>query len=842
MTRARIVLLAVAAAIILGGLLVAPEPPPLWRFVLAVGILIGSQQLVLPVRVGPAVPVLTWGEAALIIGLVLVPAGWLPLVFVTGGGLGMAVWWLRGLDVPPLGAALRVQANSGIAAAAGAVVAQLTAGTLSDWSGQPAPPDGGGLSLATAAGLVLAACAYQATSFVIFGVRNAVRLRAAAWRLAAQALHRKALMFLGSVTLSLTAVALAYADWRWLPAIAPAVWLLHRAYEYQQRVIERRRLWGAYAAATRSLNRSDEEAVAVAGVRGAMEVFSVGRADVTLDIDSDYGGRIGDHARAGNGRDRDGPGGDREHRRTWAGDLTGAVWSGTISGVAAPDVTLSPPNVVPLLAGQDQVGELRVYFPSLVAPSGEDQAVLKAYGAALGAAVRDAATHQELRHLLADSARQAQRDPLTGLYGRPALLAYGETAIQLTRSTAPVALLLVDVDHFREINDTLGHAAGDEVLRVTAQRLRGAARPGDLLGRLGGDEFVVLLADPPTGGRGVRPHATELAASLAREADIHGTPVSVGVTVGGVVAPAGTADLAELLRRAETARAQARTGSGGAVAWYDQDHDAGGSDRPALLAELRTALAGTDELVLALQPVIDLATGDPIAVEALARWRHPRRGLLPPSEFVRAVANSDLLPDFTAYILDRALAVAARLDRAGPELPVAVNLAARSLLDPDLPELVGRLLREHRMPGRRLTLEITETVVASQQPGVAEALAGLRSLGVRLAVDDFGTGHASLSILTRVPLDEVKVDGAFVARMDTEPAAAAIVRATIELGRELGLRVVAEGVETADQLRWLRGLGCTAVQGFHFGEPVPADLVENAADTLAPAGQLQRAG
>lgn len=839
MTRARIVLLAVAVAIILGGLLVAPEPPPLWRFMLAVSLLIGSQQLVLPVRVGPAVPVLTWGEAALILGLVLVPAGWMPLVFVTGGGLGMAVWWMRGLDVPPLGAALRVHANSGIAAAAGAAVAQLTAGTLSDWSGQPAPPDGSGLSLVTAAGLVLAACAYLATSFITFGVRNAVRLRATAWRLAAQTLHRKALMFLGSVTLSLTAIALAYADWRWLPAVAPAVWLLHRAYEYQQRVIERRRMWGAYAAATRSLNRSDEEAVAVAGVRGAMEVFAVGRADVTLDLDADYH----DDYQGPGGAYHGGPGAGCVRGRTWAGDQTGAVWSGTISGVAAPDVTLAPPNVVPLLAGQDQVGELRVYFPSLVAPSDEDRAVLKAYGAALGAAARDAATHQELRHLLADSARQAQRDPLTGLYGRPALLAYGETAIQLTRNAAPVALLLVDVDHFREINDTLGHAAGDEVLRMTAQRLRGAARPGDLLGRLGGDEFVVLLTDPPTNGRGIRSRATELAASLAREADIHGIPVSVGVTVGGVVAPAGTADLAELLRRAETARVQARTGGGEAVAWYDPDRDAGGSDRPALLAELRTALAGTDEqLVLALQPVVDLATGNPIAVEALVRWRHPRRGLLPPAEFVPAVANSDLLPAFTGYILDRALASAARLARTGPEVPVAVNLSARSLLDPDLPELVGRLLREHRMPGRRLILEITETVVASQQPGVAEALAGLRSLGVRLAVDDFGTGHASLSFLTRVPLDEVKVDGAFVARMDTEPAAAAIVRATIELGRELGLRVVAEGVETADQLRWLRGLGCTAAQGFHFGEPVQADLVDTAADTLAVPGQLQRAG
>jgi diguanylate cyclase (GGDEF)-like protein len=820
-SRARMVLLAVAAAVVCGGLLITPEPPPLWRFLLAVCLLIGAQQLAVPVRVGAAVPLLTWAEAVVILGLVLVPAGWLPLVFVAGGAFGMVGWWLRGLEVPQLGTALRVQANTAIAAAAGAVVGHLAVDNLSDWFGQPPPPDGG-LSLATAAGLVLAAVAYLATAVVTFGARNAVRLRATAWRLALQTLHRKALMFLGSVTFSLTAIALAYADWRWLPALAPVVWLLHRAYGYQQRVVEHRRIWGAFAEATRSLNRGGEEAVAVAGVRGAMEVFSVGRADVALDVENDRG---------------DGSGAARGHRRAWAGDQTGAVWSGTVSRVGVPpDVALAPPSVVPLLAGDDRIGELRVYFPSMAGPGGEDEAVLKAYGAALGAAVQDAATHQELRRLLADSARAAQRDPLTGLYGRPALLAYGDTAIQLTRQAAPVALLLVDVDHFREINDTLGHAAGDEVLRVTAQRLHAAARPGDLLGRLAGDEFAMLLTDPPAAAGAAWSRATELAASLGQEVDIGGTPVSVGVTVGAVVAPAGTADLAELLRRADTARVQARNGSGDAVAWYDPDRDAGSSDRPALLAELRSALAREDELLLALQPVVDLASGAPIAVEALVRWRHPVRGLLPPADFLRAVENSDLLPRFTGYILDRALATAARLARAGPAVPVAVNLSARSLLDPDLPEQVLRLLRAHRVPGRRLILEITETVVASQQPGVAEALAGLRSLGVRLAVDDFGTGHASLSFLTRVPLDEVKVDGAFVARMDTEPAAAAIVRATIELGRELGLRVVAEGVETADQLRWLRGLGCTAVQGFHFGEPVPADLVATPVDALGVPG------
>jgi EAL domain-containing protein (putative c-di-GMP-specific phosphodiesterase class I) len=291
-----------------------------------------------------------------------------------------------------------------------------------------------------------------------------------------------------------------------------------------------------------------------------------------------------------------------------------------------------------------------------------------------------------------------------------------------------------------------------------------------------------------------------------------------------VAAPAGTADVAELLRRADAALRRAKRG-GGTVGWYEPERDAGGPERPALLAELRRALDRDDELVLALQPVVDLTTGAPAGVEALVRWRHPQRGLLPPAEFVRAVENSDLLGAFTEYVIDRALAAAARWARHGPAVPVAVNLSARSLLDPRLPDAVAALLRRHKLPGRRLVLEITESVVGSDLPGLEEALRGLRALGVRLAVDDFGTGHASLTMLTRLPLDEVKVDGVFVTRLDSSVEAAAIVRATVELGRELGLRVVAEGVETAEQLRALTRLGCTTGQGFHLAPPTSVNLI-----------------
>jgi EAL domain-containing protein (putative c-di-GMP-specific phosphodiesterase class I) len=294
--------------------------------------------------------------------------------------------------------------------------------------------------------------------------------------------------------------------------------------------------------------------------------------------------------------------------------------------------------------------------------------------------------------------------------------------------------------------------------------------------------------------------------------------------------------MTELLRRADIAMYQAKEG-GASVAWYDSARDAASTDRLALIAELREALACDDQLVLALQPAVDLSTGAPTGVEALIRWKHPRRGQLGPADFVRAVENSELLGPFTRYVIDKALTSAAEWAEHGLDVPVAVNLSARNLLDPRLPADVAELLRSHRLPPQSLVLEITETVVMSELEVVDEVLAALRDLGVQLAVDDFGTGYSSLTFLTRVAVDELKVDRTFVGRMADSAEAAAIVRTTVELARELGLRVVAEGVETADQRIALTALGCTAAQGFHFFRPMPAENVLAALMSLVNSAQ-----
>lgn len=520
--------------------------------------------------------------------------------------------------------------------------------------------------------------------------------------------------------------------------------------------------------------------------------------------------------------------GDGRWRR-YRGDASGQVRDREVGspGGATPD---AGELVRALVVGDVQVGQLRVRFPAAGPPGDRERDALAAYSDALAAALHDAATHRELRLVSARSSYDAVHDALTGLINRTALLSKGDQTLRQLAHDHPVALLLLDIDQFKEVNDTLGHAAGDRLLQLTGNRLGDLTRSGDLLARLGGDEFALLLTSVPVLGDRAAPmayalrQAREIAERLAAPTEVAGVRMSVEVSVGVVVAGAGTADLTELLRRADIAMYQAKEG-GGSVAAYDSTRDAASTDQLALLAELREALQAEDQLVLALQPAVDLATGAPTGVEALIRWQHPRRGWLGPADFIRPVEHSEQLGTFTRYVLDKALSVAAGWARDGLDVPISVNLSARSLLDPRLPAEIADALRRHQVPAHRLVLEITETVVMSELEVIDEVLATLRTMGVQLAVDDFGTGFSSLSFVTRIAVDELKVDRSFVIRMADSPEAAAIVRATVGLAHELGLRVVAEGVETAEQRAALVALGCTAAQGYHFFKPMPADKI-----------------
>jgi diguanylate cyclase (GGDEF)-like protein len=419
---------------------------------------------------------------------------------------------------------------------------------------------------------------------------------------------------------------------------------------------------------------------------------------------------------------------------------------------------------------------------------------------------------------------QALHDALTGLPNRSLLHRRAERAL---RGDGLCALLLIDLDRFKEVNDTLGHDHGDELLIVVAGRLRAALRRGDTLARLGGDEFAVLLPDVPHRGA-VAELAARLQDELRRPFALRGVAVELAASIGIALAPDHGTDVGTLVRRADVAMYEAKRGRTG-VETYSAERDPYSPDRLALLPELRRAISG-DELVLHYQPKVALDSGAVIGVEALVRWQHPERGLLAPAEFVPLAERTGAVADLTRWVVDAALAQCRAWRDAGIDLPVAVNLAAANIVDVALPDAVGELLVRHGLPGDRLECEISEHTVMADPVRAGEVLGRLRALGVRLSLDDFGTGHSSLAHLKRLPLDEVKIDRSFVAGMTEDENDAVIVRSTIDLAGNLGLAVVAEGVESDAIMRELAALRCDVAQGFHVSRPLPA---ERLADWLA---------
>jgi diguanylate cyclase (GGDEF)-like protein len=424
-----------------------------------------------------------------------------------------------------------------------------------------------------------------------------------------------------------------------------------------------------------------------------------------------------------------------------------------------------------------------------------------------------AVASRRLRH-------QALHDDLTDLPNRTLLYDRMEVALAAAERTGEsAALLLVDLDRFKEVNDTLGHDTGDRLLEEVAARLQGVVRSGDTLARLGGDEFAVLLRGLPH--RGV---AAELAGRLqdaiARPFTLDGVVAVLDASIGIAHCPEHGTDVNTLVQRADVAMYDAKR-SRTSIETYSPERDPYSAERLQLLGELRSAI-GAGELVLHYQPKVDVGSQRVVGVEALLRWQHPVHGLLPPVEFVPLAERTGAIGDLTRWVLDTALAQARVWRDAGLDLTMAVNLAAANIADATLPDAVAALLERHGVPGDRLECEISEHTVMADPRRAMGILERLRALGVRLSLDDFGTGHSSLSYLKRLPLDEVKIDRSFVMGMTDDDNDAAIVRTTIDLARNLGLEVVAEGVETEAILRGLSDLSCDVAQGFYLSRPLPA--------------------
>ena len=419
---------------------------------------------------------------------------------------------------------------------------------------------------------------------------------------------------------------------------------------------------------------------------------------------------------------------------------------------------------------------------------------------------------------------QAQHDTLTGLPNRTALYRRVRRATARVRVRGgTVGLLLIDLDRFKEVNDTLGHDHGDRLLRDVAERLRGALRRGDTLARLGGDEFAVLLRGLPDRGAAVE-LALRLTGALERPFVVRGVTVQLGASVGVALCPDHGTDVTTLVQRADVAMYEAKR-EHASVRVYDAARDPYSPDRLQRLGELRHALEA-DELVLHYQPKVAVEDGSVTGVEALVRWEHPQHGLLAPAEFLPLAERTGLMGDLTRWVIDAALRQARAWQDDGIEVPIAINLAAANILDAALPDVVAERLAHWEVPGERLTCELSEHTVMADPRRAHEVLRRLRELGVRLSLDDFGTGHSSLAYLKRLPLDEVKIDRAFVAGIVGDLNDMLIVRSTIDLARSLGLEVVAEGVEGADVLDSLRALHCHEAQGFHLSHPLPPAALE----------------
>jgi len=415
--------------------------------------------------------------------------------------------------------------------------------------------------------------------------------------------------------------------------------------------------------------------------------------------------------------------------------------------------------------------------------------------------------------------RQALTDALTGLPNRKRLVE--RTGESFEADGPGPALLLFDLDRFKEVNDTLGHHVGDRLLVLIGSRLTDSVRPGDTVARLGGDEFAVLL--PDTGPQDAERTAQRLLAELAAPIVLEGLLVDVRASVGVAVAPQDGVDLDELLQHADVAMYLAKE-QGGGVERYDVRRDGNSTERLGMVGELRRALTG-DELELHYQPKADLRTGRVDGVEALVRWRHPERGLVPPDHFVPLAESCGLVELLTARVLDAAVEQLAAWHAQGLQLSVAVNVSVRDLAGGHLVDRVTTSLRRHRVAACWLQLEVTEGSLFADSPAAATTLRELDELGVALSLDDFGTGYSSLGHLRRLPVQELKIDRSFVQRMGEDPRDRAIVRSVVDLAEGLGMRVVAEGVEDLATWQALLEIGCDVAQGWYVCRPQPADAV-----------------
>lgn len=797
--------------------------------------------LTVRVRVRSTVHGIAWTDACLLIGLAILPVPWVVLAGVAGTVLASAGLRRR----PDVKFAFGVAKEAVVAFTGGLVLLGLGASGSLDEPVGIAPLAAAFLAMTVVDPLVtVPVIALSSRTRLIdrFRMNLDVRLVTNAVRLA----------------VAVAAVLALELQETLLYALPLAVLLAHLWHERWVRAREERQAWQNLAAATKTFTGVDLDVVLRQAVIRGTKLFSADQLEVEV--------WLGEENRLLRGADE-------------------IIYDGD---PAAAPADASNVYAVALhgYQGRRDIGVLRLRFRHQVKITEREEAMVSSYAAALDTAVRNAAAYRQLGQATQAHAYAAAHDALTGLANRRELERQLVEALAAPeRMDCRIAVALIDLRHFKEVNDALGHLAGDRVLVKVAERLVRGAGPNDLVSRFGGDEFAVLLRSAWRPAR-VATRAQRVLQSLAEPIEVDGLPILVEANGGlalavdpqddppghddsghddpagqeepgsdpagdtvAPVAPGFRADphswMAELLRRADVAMYQAKRTSR-PLASYTVANDPADRERLTLAGQLPRAVSQR-EFILHFQPIVDLATGAAVGAEALARWRHPTRGQLAPGSFLDLLERSAQLPAFTAAVLEDALSAAAMWRAAGHDLRVSVNISARSLLDTNFPRQVLAALDAHGTTPDRLCLELTETLALSQLDTVDQVLTQLYDIGVRLALDDFGTGFSSLAVLSRIPVHQLKIDRSFVqvlrdladeagptgggtpAGAVPEPDAIAIgqaravVRSTVQLGRTLDLTVVAEGIEADAQRRLLWELGCPAGQGHLFARPQPAD-------------------
>ena len=790
-----VVVLAAGAVCLLTSLSAAAHAPnpPLGRLLLAGLLLAAGDLAVLHLRFGQERFSFTWSEASVVFGLVLIPWPWLTIT----AAVSVAVAHTFAGRSP-----LKIAFNAATMTAAASLARLVTelfggaqqASAVRQW-----------LVLALAATVCFAYNVTAVSCAVAFSQEMPVR------QVMVRGLGMKMAVFAGNTTVALLLIGVTW-NAAAVAAVPLFIVLLYTAYRGYLTVDEDRETWRGLDAATKALAELDVDIVAWQAIEHAATLLHADAAELFVR----QGDEVGHYAVQPDGNSAYDV---LDDAVLMAMDLRpGAVTSSVHHDGTAENLPFT--LTVALEAGRRGIGALRLRFRGDVKLNERERKVLLTLSRSVSMNLNNALLFEDVRAASAQHEYDATHDPLTDLPNRTLLMRMAATAAAAVTPDHCLALLMLDLDHFKTINDTLGHTTGDRLLISASQRLRDAVRDGDFIARLGGDEFAILLTNlrSPDDADNV---AADVLEALSVPVSIDGLRLSVEGSIGISCLPDDASDVTELLAHADVALYQAKT-SRGTHRRYRADRDETSISRLSLAAELRTALRD-DQLVLHFQPQHRLSDGMILGAEALVRWEHPTRGLLAPAEFIAVAEDSGLAHEFTRAVLTKAVREAAQWrtlsDRR--DLHIAVNLSARNLLDEDLPRTVRQVLEAYSLPPHLLVLEITETTMMSELELIEQTLRGLRATGVQLSVDDFGTGYSSLTFLTRNSVNELKIDRGFVQRMLTSDSDMAVVRATIDLAHGLGLRVIAEGVEDGATLSYLAGLKCDGAQGYLLDRPLP---------------------